>query len=127
MKIIKQRERVTDIYYTHDFYWKDDPSGGFTFPCDENGVSLQLNPCAVNNYKKCINGEYDVIDQGIIKHTSNYMSAAIGVCSCGCKVELSNFTNTCDRCGKDYGMNGNLLAPRSQWGCETGESWWECY
>lgn len=30
-------------------------------------------------------------------------------------------TNTCD-CGADYNMSGQILAPRSQWGEETGES-----
>lgn len=37
------------------------------------------------------------------------------------------FTNTCDHCGADYNFNGDMLAPRSQWGEETGEHWSECY
>lgn len=48
-------------------------------------------------------------------------------CSCGEKVECVNFINTCDKCESDYGINGDKLASRSQWGEETGESWWECY
>lgn len=40
---------------------------------------------------------------------------------CGAKVYLSGFTNTCD-CGADYNGFGELLAPRSQWGAETGET-----
>ncbi len=40
---------------------------------------------------------------------------------CGKRVELTGFTNTCD-CGADYNSFGQLLAPRSQWGEETGES-----
>lgn len=32
------------------------------------------------------------------------------------------FTNTCEKCGKDYNWNGSLLASRSFWGEETGES-----
>jgi hypothetical protein len=43
-----------------------------------------------------------------------------GLCPCGKEVELTGFTNTCD-CGKDYDRSGTLLAPRSQWGEETGE------
>ncbi|GAH70438.1 unnamed protein product [marine sediment metagenome] len=31
------------------------------------------------------------------------------------------FTNTCE-CGADYNSAGQLLASRSQWGEETGES-----
>ena len=45
---------------------------------------------------------------------------AIGLCDCGREVELSGFTNTCD-CGRDYNWGGTLLAPREQWGEETGE------
>jgi len=48
-------------------------------------------------------------------------------CACGEKVYCSSFTNTCDKCNADYNFNGSLLAPRDQWGEETGETWWECY
>lgn len=44
-------------------------------------------------------------------------------CQCGEKVIGGGFTNTCDKCGADYGGNGELLAPRSQWGAETGETY----
>lgn len=40
-------------------------------------------------------------------------------------VTLHGFTNTCD-CGRDYNMSGDVLAPRSHWGEETGEHWSEC-
>lgn len=29
---------------------------------------------------------------------------------------------SCDKCGRDYNSNGQRLAPRSQWGKETGET-----
>ena len=45
-------------------------------------------------------------------------------CPCGEDVDCQSFTNECD-CGADYNFNGTRLAPRSQWGEETGESWWE--
>ena len=41
---------------------------------------------------------------------------------CGEKMSLGNFTNTCRNCGADYNSAGQLLAPREQWGEETGES-----
>lgn len=47
-------------------------------------------------------------------------------CSCRKKVYCHHFTNTCS-CGKDYNQNGSELAPRSQWGEETGETWMDCY
>jgi len=40
---------------------------------------------------------------------------------CGEKLVCDEFTNTYPRCGSDYNWNGSLLAPRSQWGEETGE------
>ncbi len=46
-------------------------------------------------------------------------------CSCGEEVDCLEFTNTCERCRKDYNFNGALLAPRHQWGEETGEHWSE--
>ena len=52
----------------------------------------------------------------------SYRSPAIGQCLCGAEVELEGFTNACNRCDRDYNSAGQLLAPRSQWGEETGES-----
>ena len=45
---------------------------------------------------------------------------------CNTWMELSKFTNTCEVCESDYNSSGQLLAPRSSWGEETGEHWWEC-
>ncbi len=42
-------------------------------------------------------------------------------CDCGYTLELQEFTNTC-ACGRDYSFSGSLLAPRSHWGEETGET-----
>lgn len=50
----------------------------------------------------------------------------IVVCECGEMVHCTKFTNTCV-CGKDYNFAGDLLAPREQWGEETGEHWTDCY
>ena len=54
------------------------------------------------------------------------VQSAVGRCECGSEVILQAFTNTCS-CGRDYNWEGALLAPRSQWGEETGEHWSECY
>lgn len=43
-------------------------------------------------------------------------------CSCGDEVRCDSFTNTCYSCGADYNHSGARLAPRSQWGEETGET-----
>ena len=57
----------------------------------------------------------------IIKKREGQQSPAEGCCECGKLVTLTSFTNTCD-CGRDYNMSGQQLAPRSQWGEETGET-----
>ena len=42
-------------------------------------------------------------------------------CDCGEKVMCEGFTSTCI-CGADYNSSGQRLAPREQWGEETGET-----
>jgi hypothetical protein len=41
-------------------------------------------------------------------------------CVCGVELVLQGFTTTCE-CDRDYNWNGLCLAPREQWGEETGE------
>lgn len=45
------------------------------------------------------------------------------ICQCGEKVWCDGFTNVCEKCGRDYNWAGQLLAPRCQWGEETGETY----
>ena len=47
-------------------------------------------------------------------------TAPVIKCACGAEVVCEYFTNVCT-CGRDYNTCGQLLAPRSQWGEETGE------
>lgn len=56
------------------------------------------------------------------RNAEYFGSPAVGRCHCGGDVELDGFTCTCDDCGRDYSRSGQELAPRSQWGEETGES-----
>ena len=58
--------------------------------------------------------KYDAFGRG-------YSIPALLECDCGHNLELTAFTNTCV-CGTDFNMSGQRLAPRSQWGEETGES-----
>ena len=41
---------------------------------------------------------------------------------CGHRLLCPDFTNTCPRCFTDYNWVGARLAPREQWGEETGET-----
>jgi hypothetical protein len=47
---------------------------------------------------------------------------SIGKCSCGELIALGGFTNTCQGCGREYNWAGQELAPRQEWGDETGEN-----
>jgi len=41
---------------------------------------------------------------------------------CGEDLFCPGFTNTCKKCETDYNWAGQTLAPRNQWGDETGET-----
>jgi len=43
-------------------------------------------------------------------------------CQCGNTIHCVAFTNHCLKCGRDYNFSGQILAQRSQWGEETGET-----
>lgn len=49
------------------------------------------------------------------------VSCLVIACACGEEVLCDRFTNAC-ACGRDYNGSGSLLADRSQWGEETGET-----
>jgi len=120
MRIIQHRKQITETEYSRDFDYDGHSGWGFSFECDESGNLLQES----ERYAACLTGEVEgkrVIDRGIRSYTRTYTEPAIGKCDCGRAVYLDGFTNTCD-CGRDYNWAGQLLAPRSQWGEETGES-----
>lgn len=120
IEIIRERDIVVD-----EKFWVlyENEEEDYLFDCDRNGRidESQLGPKALENLRKC----REACKQGeasweILDATKSYVEPAAGRCVCGEEVELSGFTNTCD-CGRDYDSSGVLLAPRSQWGEETGE------
>jgi len=123
MRIISHRKTIHSVSYNHLFSWVDNTDSGFSFDCDKEGNVLQgkFGPAA-DNYRKCKDGTYNVIDKGIVEYSHHYNEPAVGECNhCQKEVVLSRFTNTCE-CNMDYNMSGQELACRSQWGEETGES-----
>lgn len=48
--------------------------------------------------------------------------APVVKCPCGNTIHCIAFTNHCTQCGADYSFDGGRLAPREQWGEETGET-----
>jgi hypothetical protein len=123
-RIISSRERIERVEYRRLFEYRDMPGAGFGFDADVQGnVNPEsLNPAARENYEKCMNGAFDVVDRGLVIYRSDYWTPAVLKCDCGANVPLEGFTNTCDRCHADYNKSGQRLADRSQWGEETGES-----
>jgi hypothetical protein len=131
MKIIKDKEYGTSISYAHEFRMAKSPGQGFSFNSDPSGNVTLNSPAAKRNYEFCLKGENDrgekIINLGIKTRTHDYRLDAVGECACGNEVTLSQFTNTCDKCNTDYNMSGQRLAPREQWGEETGENLSDIY
>jgi Zn finger protein HypA/HybF involved in hydrogenase expression len=90
-----------------------DGAGGFyTDNHARQGAPLPADGLAWQDCPKC-NGAKVVV------HTERSLPCKV----CGHKVTLwDSFLNTCENCGTDYNGCGQVLAPRSQWGEETGES-----
>jgi hypothetical protein len=118
VKIIRERETIETT--EHSLCFGKDGDMHFGFPCDEQGNVLleQLQPAAVLNLEKARAG-YECM--GVRTYVHRYHQPAVGRCCCGREVDLDGFTCPCE-CGRDYNSSGQLLAPRSQWGEETGET-----
>ena len=130
MEIIQQRETTHIIIHERVFDYEGERDWGCRFDSDEHGnVDLdKLASAGRANYEACLTGtlnDHKVIDRGVNSYEQHDTEPAVGKCECGEEVYLTSFTNTCE-CGADYNMSGQRLAPREQWGAETGEHWTEC-
>ena len=122
---VRQAEPYIEVSYWRDFVFRHYEYAGYGFPCDADGnVEREALPeSARANFDRCLSRDADVVDRGVRVEERRWIIPAAIRCRCGHgEVELGGFTNTCDRCGRDYNWNGDLLAPRDQWGEETGES-----
>jgi hypothetical protein len=121
MRKVKEAEVTEYLRHVRRFDWLSG-GGGFTFPCDEHGKVNEsaLYQEGLDNFRKCLDGTYEVIDLGIESWECEDKTPALWIC-CETEFECDGFTNTCPDCGADYNWNGSLLASRSQWGEETGE------
>ncbi len=126
---IKQRAKLhRSTEHRLCFDWSPaEPGCGFAFECDAAGKvdPSQLAGAGARNYLECLSGTVGGAPIGKPyqrTYEHSYRESAIGVCDdCGRDVELDRFTCACD-CGADYNTAGQRLAPRAQWGEETGES-----
>lgn len=126
MKMLSERQIHHDTFYLKTFTIKN-IGAGYSFNCNEKGEidTEGMNPAAKENYEYCLAGcneRGEIIKPGGVRKSEHtWIEEAIGECDCGTEVELGHFTNTCENCGADYNSSGQQLAPRSQWGMETGE------
>lgn len=127
MKIIRKRAHKTVLSFNRVFHWVDSPGSGFVFHCDEKG-NVALTEGNRTSFEKCLklSKTGQIIDNGIERLEHSYVEPAIGNCPCGNAIVLDGFTNSCS-CGRDFNMSGQELAPREQWGEETGESLSDIY
>lgn len=96
-------------------FWVDnDYDSGVWTEENDNGYQNFLKVLEEGNYKM---GYYENV-------FFNRVPARIKCCNQW--LSLGSFTNTCEHCNADYNSGGQLLAPRSHWGEETGEHWSEC-
>jgi hypothetical protein len=128
IKIISPRNRVQVKQYMLVFDVGEYGAGGWSFPCDEKGVvdTTQLAPIGLESYNQAITGKTsdgrDILKPYVENTSYSYIDHAVGECVCGEHVTLDGFTCTCENCGADYNSSGQRLAPREQWGDDTGET-----
>ena len=127
MNIKSHRRHVESTTYNLSFDYADMPGAGFAFPCSADGAPHydDFSNVALLNLALCYSGAVEgraVVAKGVVAFHHSYVEPAVGICDeCGAEVYLDGFTCTCD-CGADYNSAGQRLAPREQWGEETGES-----
>lgn len=125
MKIIKHSGHREWTEYTLHFDYVGAPRYcGYAFDCDQNGNvnESKLSDCARGSLAECRANANGIYQPGRVeKFDRAVFEYAEGRCECGEIVILDRFTNPCD-CGRDYNMFGQELAPRDQWGEETGET-----
>lgn len=119
MRIIQGRERVT----THRKWWEVEdhrhPGYGWAFDADQK--IEDLSEAALENLALIVCDPR--FPRRLHEWDQSFTNPALGLCDiCDHEVYLEGFTNTCDFCGADYNLDGQRLAPRSQWGEETGET-----
>lgn len=123
IRIIRESKVIESVQYRLFFPLTGKGYSGFSFPCDEDGNvdTAQLNPDALYNYTSCLTQKHVVGPSRVETERHTYTQPRIGRCECGEEIYLDRYTNSCD-CGIDYDSAGYALAPREQWGEETGES-----
>jgi hypothetical protein len=121
MPIIERSHREEHSERVRAYHWTDCPGAGFSFDVDENDNPVRTEGNAHNfDQLEAWIASGELVDDGIEVREWSYRVPARFQCHCGEVISLEHFTNEC-RCGADYNSSGQRLAPREQWGEETGE------
>ena len=120
IKDFSPSEVVTKTEYELLFYI--DSSGGYAFPCDENGnvqMDKMLEP-ARKNYAYCMEHpeKFPYWFNHKHKNSWSYREPASGICNCGERIQLTNdFCGACEcpNCGQWWNLSGDELIPPEHW------------
>ncbi len=125
-EFLRRRTRELIVTFALSFCYPDS-DGGFIFACDEEGNLLpdsDQSELGTRNLWECVLGLNETRFVGINRYETWDTEPAVIRCECGEELALWNgMTNTCD-CGAEYNGSGQRLAPRHQWGWDTGESFY---
>jgi hypothetical protein len=125
---ISQSYTEETVEYHRAFDYPGRPGCGYWFPCDKDGnINVaELNPAGQENYQRAMAmvDASTIEDKGVEENRHSYRVPGTIRCDrCNKGVEIADsWLNTCEHCGADYDGSGNMLAPRSHWGEETGET-----
>lgn len=106
MQVIKKQKEIMQIHYFLSFTFVDekDNGRGFCFACDKNGRVIENN----DDLDKCLNGEYNVKNDGVVKYISTHIEPAQIKCNCGNIINLKELENKCS-CGLVYKKEPDAL------------------
>jgi hypothetical protein len=100
--INKETNTATTVSWSRIFQYRGAVARyGFGFDCDEEGNLVNPNPCAAENFRKCLSGEYDVIDEGVKTHVETRRLCHCGSCEEPEKIYDGKgiyLTSACSKC-----------------------------
>ena len=113
----------TEYKITFDY----DETGGYWFPCDENGNLLKddMTPTAIENYEWCMaHPEKFQTYNRMVSFERKSVEPATGVCKCGHRISLwDEYMGACHcpHCGTWYNLFGQELNHPDTW--KDGDDW----
>ena len=120
-KIISESKHVKEIICSYEF--DIDANGGFSFPCDENGIIDMsiLTDEGKQNLIFCLNNTSKFQFTGKRNHIIEYTDPAIMECDCEARFPLVNeYRGACEcpECGQWYNLFGQKLENPQIWNKE---------